>query len=400
MKDAQRTIELPQSFVAAVMEQKRVSGMPHAIYRYPARFSPEFAREAILSFTGAGDFVLDPFSGGGTAVAEAIGLGRRAAGIDISSLATFLACAKTTPLSVHDLKAIAGWAKQLRNALGSAPMSIRQSEVDTGYLRHVSDEARHFFESALYYAHRLGSARQQKFVRLVLLATGQAALDCRTDSPTVNGLLDAFHQTLHTALEEFTTYWREAARANAVPPCQLTRFRRILNRSSAGCSADKRIPRDWLPAKLVLTSPPYPGVHVLYHRWQVGGRLETPAPFWLANQRDGAGEAYYAFGPRKQLGLAKYFATLQSTFTSVRRLVNTRSLVVQLVGFSQPEWQLPLYLSKMKETGFEEMMPACDKGALYQGRVWRDVPSRRWYASVGPHATSSREVLLLHRPTN
>jgi len=400
MKPFQRTVELPQSFVAAIVGQQRVSGMPHAIYRYPARFSPHFAREAILSFTSAGDFVLDPFSGGGTAVAEAIGLGRRAAGIDISSLATFLACTKTTPLSVHDRQAIGDWAKELRNTLGPVPMSIRQSEVDAECLRYMSDEARHFFERALDYVHRLGNTRQEKFVRLVLLATGQAALDCRTDAPTVNGLLNAFHQTLHTALDQFTTYWRKAARANAVPPCQLTRFRRILNRSAAGCSGDKRIPRDWLPAKLVITSPPYPGVHVLYHRWQVGGRRETPAPFWIANQRDGAGEAYYAFGPRKQLGLAKYFANLQSTFTSVRRLVDSRSLVVQLVGFSQPEWQLPLYLSKMKETGFEEMMPVCDEDVLYQGRVWRDVPSRRWYASIGPHATSSREVLLLHRPIN
>lgn len=382
------------------MEQKRVSGMPHAIYRYPARFSPEFAREAIRCFTGRGDFVLDPFSGGGTTVAEAIGLGRPAAGIDISSLATFLTRAKTTPLSVHDVRAILHWANGLQDASVSRQGSINRAEQNTSYLRHVGDEARSFFEFVLHQAEQLRSARRQKFVRLVLLAAGQDALDCKTDAPTLSRLLDAFQEKLQTALVDFRTYWREAANANAVPPCHLMRFRRVLNRSAAGCSGDKRIPKHWLPAKLVLTSPPYPGVHVLYHRWQVRGRRETPAPFWIADQRDGAGEAFYTFGPRQQLGLSKYFGNQRSTFASVRRLMNASSLVVQLVGFSQPEWQLPLYLKTMEEAGFNEMKPACDKSALHRGRIWRDVPSRRWYASIDANARSSREVLLIHRPAD
>ena len=51
--------------------------------------------------------------------------------------------------------------------------------------------------------------------------------------------------------------------------------------------------------KLVLTSPPYPGVHVLYHRWQVDGRKEAPLPFMIANKLDGAGSSYYTMGDRK-----------------------------------------------------------------------------------------------------
>jgi hypothetical protein len=49
--------------------------------------------------------------------------------------------------------------------------------------------------------------------------------------------------------------------------------------------------KTWMPPKLVLTSPPYPGVHVLYHRWQVDGRKETPLPFMIAGKLDGAFES-------------------------------------------------------------------------------------------------------------
>lgn len=398
MKNRAQKLPLRDSFLDAVFEQARVSGMPHAIYRYPARFSPTFAREAILSFTEIGDLVVDPFSGGGTAVTEAIGLGRRAAGLDISSLATFLNRAKTTPLSVHDAKAIRQWAKRLPPAATIDSVADACPERDAFRMPHLNRDARQFFKILLRQTHKLTKPRQEEFVRLILLATGQSALDCKTILPSTSALLNEFHRTLESALVGFKTYWTAAAQAHAVSPCRLTQFRRILNRSSAGCHTDRRIPPDWLPAKLVLTSPPYPGVHVLYHRWQILGRRETPAAFWIANQADGAGESYYTFGPRQQLGLRTYFTNLRATFSSVRGLLRRRSLIVQLVGFSDPDWQLPNYLAAMKESGFEEILPQCDRMALFRGRVWRDIPSRRWYASMEPVISSSREVLLLHRP--
>ena len=65
----------------------------------------------------------------------------------------------------------------------------------------------------------------------------------------------------------------------------------------------------FLPKKptLVITSPPYPGVHVRYHRWTINQRVETPAPFWIADCKDGQGAAYYTLGDRRQLALDSYF---------------------------------------------------------------------------------------------
>jgi hypothetical protein len=397
VKNKAATIPLSDAFVAAVLNQDRVCESPHDIYRYPARFSPRFVREAIRCFTDRGDLVVDPFCGGGTSVVEAIALGRRAAGMDINSLATFLTRAKTTPLSIHDVRDIRAWAARLRSFGSKTAGEATLEQFTERSRRHVPSHVSAFFDRVLARLDSVPIGRQQNFVRLVLLSVGQWALDCKTEFPTVAELEDELQKRLGSVTEQFRAFLAEAAESNQIHRCRLTRMRRILDRPCAGCETDKRIPTSWLPAKLVLTSPPYPGVHVLYHRWQIHGRRETPAPFWLANQRDGAGESHYTFGPRRESQLPRYFGNLHSTFSSIRALINHNSLVVQLVGFSQPEQQLPVYLRTMKEAGFREVLPGCPKTHLFHGRIWRNVPSRRWYASMRTQTSSSREVLLLHK---
>src|SRR5207247_1083280 len=110
--------------------------------------------------------------------------------------------------------------------------------------------------------------RQQKFVRLILLGVGQWGLDCKKSVPASAEFKAEFCQRLHTAADIFFDYVSGIATANELPRFQLSSMRRVINRRSEECGEDGRIPDSWLPAKLVLTSPPYPGVHVVYHRWQ------------------------------------------------------------------------------------------------------------------------------------
>ena len=87
MIDATKSkIAVPTGMIEAVLSQEKVDDPPHSFYKYPARFSPLFAREAIKAFTKPGETVVDPFCGGGTSLVEAMSLGRKAAGFDISSL--------------------------------------------------------------------------------------------------------------------------------------------------------------------------------------------------------------------------------------------------------------------------------------------------------------------------
>src|SRR4030065_1198736 len=97
--------------IRSLYSEKRVSGLTHNFYRYPARFSPEFARETILQFTNEGDYVLDAFMGSGTTIVEAIANGRNAIGVDINPISCFITKVKTTPLSARDKDKILEWVE-------------------------------------------------------------------------------------------------------------------------------------------------------------------------------------------------------------------------------------------------------------------------------------------------
>lgn len=382
-----------EELAQAVCDAGKVRGSPHDIYRYPARFSPVFVRKAIELFTRAGDTVLDPFCGGGTAIVEAIRLGRRAIGVDVSSLAAFISRTKATPLSRADKEAILSWSKNLRTRRSpGAANAASNPPVDGYYVRNLPLDAQLFFTQVMRNLAHL-NRRQSNYVRLILLSTGQWALDCKLSVPSQPQMLSFFRAKLSTSLDRFIGFFAEAETSNR----EITQSRRIICASSENCHADLRIPKSWGPVRLVLTSPPYPGVHVLYHRWQVRGRRETPAPFWLANQRDGAGEAHYALGRRDESQLTRYFARLQAVFSSVRELLSPNAWVVQLVAFSDPSWQLPRYLRAMTAAGFEEIELS---GQRRRGaRVWREVPGRKWYTVIQSSNAAGRELLLVHRPS-
>ena len=78
------TINNELGLIRSLYSEKRVSGLTHNFYRYPARFSPEFAREAILQFSNENDHILDAFMGSGTTAKMAILNNRKYIGSEIS----------------------------------------------------------------------------------------------------------------------------------------------------------------------------------------------------------------------------------------------------------------------------------------------------------------------------
>ena len=71
-------------------------------------------------------------------------------------------------------------------------------------------------------------------------------------------------------------------------------------------------------------------------------------------------------------------------------------MVVQVVGFSEPDWQLPEYLAVTEAAGLTEVFPPAIHG-LREGRLWRSVPNRKWHADQLGEIPASQEVVLFHR---
>ena len=149
----------------------------------------------------------------------------------------------------------------------------------------------------------------------------------------------------------------------------------IINRSAAGLEDDERLQKCRAP-RLVLTSPPYPGVHVLYHRWQVDGRKEAPLPFMIANKLDGAGSSYYTMGDRKYPELQTYFENIKATMSSVAALADRRTVIVQMVAFSEPDGSSRATSKRWKRLGLTEVfLPALKRRTRRPAMAQRAEPA-------------------------
>lgn len=383
----------------AAMDSQRVEGYTHPFYKYPARFSPIFASTVIEATTRPGDIVLDPFMGGGTTLVEASRLARKAVGSDINSLAAFVSKVKTTVLSSADISAIRAWLRNTPTILNIRNhTTAHQLWAEAGYLRHLHSAKtwpiRKLLELALDSLSSEFTDKQQNFIRCILLRTAQWALDCRKHIPSV----DDFRKQLVYYADDMVSGIRDyssAIRGN--PNLDLPYNLRTKVLTSPASELDKLYSRYIQhPPKLILTSPPYPGVHVLYHRWQVHGRRETPTPYWIANCQDGRPTSYYTLGDRHQKELADYFTGLKDSYNALGRIATANTWLIQLVAFSEPDWQLPRMLHILQNSGFDEVSIP-HRATLSDGRVWRNIPGRKFYTALSDPTPSGKEVLLVHR---
>jgi len=377
-------------FVESFYSLSRVRGLTHSFYRYPARFSPEFARDVILEFSKTGDCVLDAFMGGGTTIVEAIANGRNAFGIDINPLSQFIANVKTTPLSARDQERILRWA----DGLNFEETTTDRSAMSDPRLKNIPEETRELLIRAVSTLSQLEFPRQRRFARCALLKLGQWAIDCRRDIPSDSHMKRQLLKQVVEMLQGLDDLV-QAANERGIPKNKITSRRVLYLGTISEVVHDSDFAKFSSRPKLVLTSPPYPGVHVLYHRWQVGGRRETPAPYWLADLRDGHGESYFTLGGRSMARLRGYFTKLTSTFWALRQFIDPNALVVQLVAFSAPNTQLPAFLNAMHSAGYEELTPLGNAGSK---RPSRKVPNRKWYTYSDKNQYASNEVLLFHKP--
>ncbi len=390
-----------EELLNAINTKQQITGHTHQYYKYPAMFSPLFAREVIKKFTKPGDTILDPFMGSGTALVEAKSLSRHSIGLDVSSLATFISTVKTTVCEENELQDVRNWFIKITSKMNCHTSHIRpQKWIKEGYLKNLNTRRiwpiRKLIEIALNSVKYIKNERKEKLVRCIILKTSQWALDTKKTIPSAREFRKKLIDNSIFITSQASKY------SNLIESNELIIHKKIksfcFNRSSANLEYDDNI-KSFLPPKLIITSPPYPGVHIIYHRWQIKSRKETPAPFWIANCKDSMGESSYTLGSRHQKNLKDYFDNIQNIFKSLSKICNKDTLVVQLISFSNPLWQLPKYLATMKQSGFKEVN-IVNPNNITDGRLWRKVPNRKWYAKKNEEIHSSKEVVLFHKSSN
>jgi DNA methylase len=379
----------------------RRTGSVHEFYRYPARFTPELARAVINAFSRPGKVVLDPFVGGGTTLIEAQLLGRTGIGADINGLAVFVTRAKTMMYSPQSLRTVRHWAAEADTWLTLRQASAWDSTwEEDGYLRQLgrSDtwRLRNAIALALQELSDLRPVAAQTLARCALLRTSQWALDMRRDLPCVSLFREKLIRNA-MGMADVAASHREGVRRTASTAGRKLPTTLVLQRGVPGLSDDARVARHSAP-DLILTSPPYPGVYVNYHRWKLQGRKEIPAPFWIADCPDGRGITHYTMAARTDVD--RYFELLEAAWIDLVQLIGPNTWIVQAVGFHDAKHQLPRYLDAMRAAGTEEVQFS-GLGTAHDGRLWRSVPGRRWWVRAGDRdlaaPQTAREVVLFHR---
>lgn len=222
--------------------------------------------------------------------------------------------------------------------------------------------------------------------RCAILRTGQWAVDMTSNVPSVQD----FRSTLLQNIEGMVSV---AAKEASAPRSEVAIATEPVPGLHGAGILDGRP-----PPRLILTSPPYPGVYVLYHRWKVLGRRETPAPYWITNSLDGNGLAHYTMGNR--FDPDAYFLNSEAAFRELTHLLDRDGWLVQMVGFKDVDSQLGRYLDVMESVGLEEVL-FDELATRDDGRLWRDVPHRRWWTQndegAAVTASTAEEVVLIHR---
>lgn len=388
-KQAVHPAALPwDSFLTAAKSRDYATDLTHPLYRYPGRMSPQIARALILGLSEPGDIVLDPFIGGGTTAIEALSSGRRMVCSDLNSLACFVTHAKAWPAEMKSLRAYKSWSASALSGLLDSPRSAVPLVMRDGteYAPHTHALLLHLRTAAL----DVNDPGARRLALLTVLRVGQLCFDCRRVPPSplaLSKMLPVVSQLVMNQMELYAATCRQYRW-----PGGLRSSLRVLQ-SDAEDLADRLVSARVGPVSLILTSPPYPGVHVLYHRWQVYGRRETPLPYHLLQLNDGSFESYYTFGSRQKPD-ALYFDKLAAVFASLQRVATRSTVVAQVVGFSDPERHLPRFREAMQSAGFEEVINPDSPGSV----IARIVPHRRWYAQLCPGRGSGHEFVLIHRP--
>lgn len=373
----------------AAEDSAHACGLTHPLYRYPASMSPALARELILNLTKPGDTILDPFCGGGTTAIESLSNGRKVICSDINPLAGFVTIAKAWPLKESSLAILEEWFTNSVERLKRME-DVRIIPLLTRTGKQYSPQTHGLLLTLRDLAARIPGTPVRRIALLITLQVGKLCFDCRELPPSPNVLITKLVTVYNKAIQSIKSYSSE---------CYKWQINKKLSDSFKiyNCSIHDlplRLMKSEKKITLLLTSPPYPGIHVLYNRWQIHGRGETDLPYNLLHLHDGQSASFYTFGDRKEENNKAFFWQIGRAFQNLKSVLEKSTLLAQVISFPDPKRQLCQYRKLMDEAGYKEIL--LDR--TDQNIIQREIPNRRWYTKSTDKVTSAREYIIIHKP--
>jgi DNA modification methylase len=382
--------------------KKKINGKTHTFYRYPAAFSPIFAETVINIFTKPSDVILDPFVGGGTSAVEAFALQRKFYGIDVNPLSVLVSKVKTTILSYKKIIFIKKFNEKIVNTKINFKSKRRKNHSNLSHYFNTKnfsiEEIRKInqikagLEQYHFASNKIKDVTVRNFLTCLLLRTTKNILDNVRPIGTFKKFKLDLVNNCNRMLSDMVDFEKELE----------------INKSIYGSHNKVKILKSDIlklrkinslkkgKIKLILTSPPYPGINISYNRWQLHGRRDTKLPYWIMNTKAPVfTKLNYKHGKKRELN--DYYQNMTKVFRNLRPYCSSNCLIVKLLSFRNKIKEFRMYREAMDKAGLDEIK-ILKKG---DGRLWRTVPKRRWQVRYSKKKLkSNKEVLLVYKYKN
>jgi DNA modification methylase len=394
--------KIVNEIIRGSLNTKRINGKTHTFYRYPAAFSPVFAETIIQNLSKPGDLILDPFVGGGTSAVEAFALQRKFYGIDVNPLSVLVSKVKTTILSNKKIVFIKKFNEKIINTKINFKSKRRKNHNNLSNYFNTknfsNDEIRKInqIKSGLEQYHfginKIKDIAVRNFLICLLLRTTKNILDNVRPIGSFKKFKIDLVNNCNRMLSDMVDFEKELE----------------INKSIYGSHDKVKILKSDIlklrkinslkkgKIKLILTSPPYPGINISYNRWQLHGRRDTKLPYWIMNTKAPVfTKLNYKHGKKRELN--DYYQNMTKVFRNLRPYCSSSCLIVKLLSFRNKIKEFRMYREAMDKAGLEEIK-ILKKG---DGRLWRTVPKRRWQVRYSKKKLkSNKEVLLVYKYKN
>jgi len=159
----------------------------HGFFKYPCKFIPHIPRWAIKKYsTRDNGAVLDPFSGSGTTLVEAVLQNKDAFGIDFDPFSRILSKVKSTPLSKKQLKTLNEQVPDLIKTIKESSKAVPLINFPNANLwfnkKNLTDLSR-VKNTILEFSKKLGDEDIEKFLFICLAAILRKTSNADDQSP-------------------------------------------------------------------------------------------------------------------------------------------------------------------------------------------------------------------------